>query len=101
MEIEDQTKKLEEQGFTKFNSSVIHNPKFLKIEELYDAIFNHKKSNYEYIDIIQSRDKSAPAIIKLINKITQMEEDGHIKSNPKAKKITGKGDCGRRLGPVA
>ncbi|MFC2119821.1 hypothetical protein ACFLQ4_01995 [Bacteroidota bacterium] len=33
--------------------------------------------------------------------IKQMEEDHHIQSNPKASKLTGKGDCGRRLGPVA
>ena len=33
--------------------------------------------------------------------IYQIEEDQHIQSNPKANKLTGKGDCGRRLGPVA
>jgi len=30
-----------------------------------------------------------------------MEEEGHISPNPKANKFTGKGNCGRRLGPVA
>ncbi len=39
--------------------------------------------------------------LKLEHIIRQMEEDQHIQSNPKANKITGKGDCGRRLGPVA
>jgi len=30
-----------------------------------------------------------------------MESEGHIKPHPKAIKITGQGDCGRRLGPIA
>jgi len=30
-----------------------------------------------------------------------MEEDQHIQSNPKTNKLIGKGDCGRRFGPVA
>jgi len=39
--------------------------------------------------------------LKLEHLIHNIEEDMHIKPNPKANKITGKGDCGRRLGPVA
>ncbi len=39
--------------------------------------------------------------LKLEHLIHQIEEDEHILQNPKANKITGKGDCGRRLGPVA
>jgi len=39
--------------------------------------------------------------LKLEQLIQLMEEDQHIQSNPKANKITCKGDCGRRLGPVA
>ncbi|MFC2094546.1 hypothetical protein ACFLSH_02845 [Bacteroidota bacterium] len=33
--------------------------------------------------------------------LIKLEKDQHIPSNPKANKFTGKGDCGRRLGPVA
>ena len=39
--------------------------------------------------------------LKLEHLIHQIEEDEHIQPNPKANKLTGKGDCGRRLGPVA
>jgi len=30
-----------------------------------------------------------------------MEDEDHVRANPKANKLSGKGDCGRRLGPVA
>jgi len=39
--------------------------------------------------------------LKLEHLIRHIEEDGHIPPNPKANPIIGKGDCGRRLGPVA
>jgi len=39
--------------------------------------------------------------LKMINLLRQVEEDGHIDLIPKANKLTGRGDCGRRLGPVA
>jgi hypothetical protein len=39
--------------------------------------------------------------VRLEHLIHQMEEENHIPSNPKANKLSGKGDCGRRLGPVA
>ncbi len=39
--------------------------------------------------------------LRLEQILIQIEEDQHIQSNPKANKLTGKGDCGRRLGPVA
>jgi hypothetical protein len=39
--------------------------------------------------------------LKLKHLIHQIEEDEHIPPNPKANKFTGKGNCGRRLGPVA
>jgi hypothetical protein len=39
--------------------------------------------------------------LRLEQLLIQIEEDQHIQSNPKANKLTGKGDCGRRLGPVA
>ena len=39
--------------------------------------------------------------LKLEHLIQQMEEDQHIQPNPKANKLTSKGDCGRRLCPVA
>jgi len=35
------------------------------------------------------------------NLLDKMESEGHIKPHPKAIKITGQGDCGRRLGPIA
>jgi hypothetical protein len=38
---------------------------------------------------------------KLNNLLDQIEEEGHISPIPKKNKMTGKGDCGRRLGPVA
>jgi len=39
--------------------------------------------------------------VRLEHLIQQMEEENHIAANPKANKLSGKGDCGRRLGPVA
>ena len=39
--------------------------------------------------------------VRLEHLIQQMEEENHIPTNPKANKLTGRGDCGRRLGPVA
>jgi hypothetical protein len=39
--------------------------------------------------------------LRLEHIIYQMEEERHIPPNPKANKFTGKGDCGRRIGPVA
>jgi len=39
--------------------------------------------------------------LKLEHLFRHIEEEGHITPNPKANKITGKGDCGRRLSPVA
>ena len=39
--------------------------------------------------------------LRLEQILNQLEEYQHIQSNPKANKLTGKGDCGRRLGPVA
>ena len=33
--------------------------------------------------------------------LDQLEEDGHIPPIKRKNKLTGKGDCGRRLGPVA
>ena len=39
--------------------------------------------------------------LSLEHLIRHIEEEGHIPPNPKANKLTGKGDCGRRLGPVA
>jgi len=39
--------------------------------------------------------------LRLEHIIYQIEEYQHIQSNPKANKFTGKGDCGRRLDPVA
>lgn len=33
--------------------------------------------------------------------LTKMEEENHIPQNRKASKLTGIGDCGRTLGPVA
>ena len=39
--------------------------------------------------------------LKLEHLLHQIEDAGHIPPNPKANKFTGKGDCGRRLDPVA
>ena len=39
--------------------------------------------------------------IKLSHLLDQIEEEGHIPLIPRKNKMTGKGDCGRRLGPVA
>ncbi len=39
--------------------------------------------------------------LRLEQILIQLEEDQHIQSNPKANKLTGKGYCGRGLGPVA
>lgn len=39
--------------------------------------------------------------LKMQHILNQIEEEGHIPPIPKKNKITGKGDCGRRLGPVA
>ena len=38
---------------------------------------------------------------KLNHLLDQIEEAGHISSIRRKSKMTGKGDCGRRLGPVA
>ncbi len=38
---------------------------------------------------------------KLNHFVDQIEEEDHIPPIRKKNKITGKGDCGRRLGPVA
>jgi hypothetical protein len=38
--------------------------------------------------------------VRLEHLIQQMEEENHIPTNPKANKLSGRGDCGRRLGPV-
>ena len=38
---------------------------------------------------------------KLNHILDQIEEEGHIPSIKRKSKITGRGDCGRRLGPVA
>ena len=38
---------------------------------------------------------------KLNNLLDKIEEDGHIPPIKRKSKMTGKGDCGRRLGPVA
>jgi len=37
----------------------------------------------------------------LKNLLLQLEEESYISPSPKANKFSGKGDCGRRLGPVA
>jgi hypothetical protein len=39
--------------------------------------------------------------IRLEHLIEKMEDENHIAANPKVNKLSGKGDCGRRLGPVA
>jgi hypothetical protein len=39
--------------------------------------------------------------VRLEHLIQKMEDENHIAANPKANKFSGKGDCGRRLGPVA
>lgn len=39
--------------------------------------------------------------VRLEYLIRQMEEENHIPANLKANKLSGRGDCGRRLGPVA
>jgi hypothetical protein len=39
--------------------------------------------------------------VRLEHLIQKMAEENHIPTNPKANKLSGKGDCGRRLGPVA
>jgi len=39
--------------------------------------------------------------LKAHNLISQIEEQGHIPPFPKKSKMTGKGDCGIRLRPVA
>lgn len=38
---------------------------------------------------------------KLNHLLDQIEEEGHILAIKRKSKMTGKGDCGRRLGPVA
>ena len=38
---------------------------------------------------------------KLIHLLDQIEEAGHIPAIKRKSKLTGKGDCGRKLGPVA
>ena len=38
---------------------------------------------------------------KLNHLLDQIEEEGHIPPIKRKSKMTGKGDCGRRLGPVA
>jgi hypothetical protein len=38
---------------------------------------------------------------KLNHLLDQIEEEGFIPPIPKKNKLSGKGDCGRRLGPVA
>ena len=38
---------------------------------------------------------------KLSHILDQIEEEGHIPKIQRKSKITGNGDCGRRLGPVA
>jgi hypothetical protein len=38
---------------------------------------------------------------KLNHLLFQIEEEGHIPPIQRANKISGKGDCGRRLGPIA
>ena len=38
---------------------------------------------------------------KLNHLLDQIEEEGHIAPIKRKSKMTGKGDCGRRLGPVA
>jgi len=39
--------------------------------------------------------------LKMQHILNQIEEEGHVPPIPKKNKMTGKGDCGRRLGPVA
>ena len=39
--------------------------------------------------------------LKYQNLLEKIIADGHLKPHPKARDLTGKGDCGRRLGPVA
>jgi len=39
--------------------------------------------------------------VRIEHLIQKMEEENHIPPNPKANKLSGRGDCGRRLGPVA
>jgi len=39
--------------------------------------------------------------VRLEHLINTMEEENHIPPSPKANKLSGRGDCGRRLGPVA
>jgi hypothetical protein len=38
---------------------------------------------------------------KLNHLLDQIEEEGHVPPIKRKNKLTGKGDCGRRLGPVA
>ena len=38
---------------------------------------------------------------KLNYLLDQIEEEGHIPAIKRKSKLTGKGDCGRRLGPIA
>ena len=38
---------------------------------------------------------------KLNHILDRIEEEGHIPAIKRKSKLTGKGDCGRRLGPVA
>jgi len=39
--------------------------------------------------------------LKMQNLLSHIEEEGHIPPIFKKSKMTGRGDCGRRLGPVA
>lgn len=69
---------LREHNFTQFNKQALFNPKFLKIDELHEAIMV-KNASYDYISDIQIRDKSKKQVIKLKEKIKALElELAHI-----------------------
>ncbi len=66
---------------------------------------------YLYADVLyrlkQLNDLNCPCSFCLKDKVhyenllEKMLIEGHIKKHPKAYPISGKGDCGRRLGPIA
>ena len=78
--------------------------KIIKIDDLDYWLYLYAESFYR---LKQLTDLKCPCgfcfseKIRLEHLIRQMEEENHIVANPKANKLSGRGDCGRRLGPVA
>lgn len=74
LDLERRSAILASESFQKFNKTNLLSPRYLRKDELYNAIFV-RGANYKYIDEITVGQKSGPAIQRLKDKIASLEAE--------------------------